>query len=187
MKIQPGIGYTFDSSAKGFTLDTSEQFPTNTAPNNHPFKVIGITYDSGSSTWLYQVVPGTLNNEVAQIEEDAVWVSLDRTSGGIPDWPVSVLSPFDATTHKCYIYLRAGVDATSNKFPGETDTDPEWPRIVTSDTPMTDTDTYGYVLIAEATEGTGPVCTVNQYVTGSLWGDRIKLGTLTASYYYARI
>lgn len=187
MKIQPGIGYTFDSSSKGFTLDTSEQFPASTIPNNHPFKVIGITYDSGSSTWLYQVVPGTLNNEVAQIEEDSVWVSLDRTSGGIPDWPVSVLSPFDATTHKCYIYLRAGVDGTSGNFPGEDDTDDEWPRIVTSDTPLADTDTYGYILIAEATEGTGPVCTVNQYVTGSLWGDRLKLGTLTARYYYARI
>jgi hypothetical protein len=28
---------------------------------------------------------------------------------------------------------------------------------------------------------------VNQFVTGSLWSDRIKLGTNTAKYYYARI
>lgn len=27
MKIQPGVGYTFDSSDKGFTLDTSDPFP----------------------------------------------------------------------------------------------------------------------------------------------------------------
>lgn len=27
MKIQPGVGYTFDSSSKGFTLDTSDPFP----------------------------------------------------------------------------------------------------------------------------------------------------------------
>jgi hypothetical protein len=31
------------------------------------------------------------------------------------------------------------------------------------------------------------VYTVEQYVTGSLWGDRLKLGSLTAKYYYARI
>jgi hypothetical protein len=188
MKIQPGVGYTFDSSAKGFTFDTSEQFPNRDGGGTtHPFQVINISYDSAGSAWLFQVVPGTLNNNVAQIEEDSVWVLLDRTSGGIPDWPVSVLTPFDATTHKCYIYLRAGVDATSGAFPGTDDTAAEYPRIVCSDVELADTDTYGYVLLAVATEGTGPVCTVVQYVTGSLWGDRIKLGTITASYYYARI
>jgi hypothetical protein len=187
MKIQPGVGYTFDSSSKGFTLDTSEQFPDNSQPYRHPFQVINISYNSAGSAWLFQVVPGTLNNNVAQIEEDSVWVLLDRTSGGIPDWPVSVLTPFDATTHKCYIYLRAGVDATSGAFPGSDDTAAEYPRIICSDVELADTDTYGYVLLAVATEGTGPVCTVVQYVTGSLWGDRLKLGTNTAAYYYARI
>ena len=187
MKIQPGVGYTFDSSSKGFTLDTSEQFPDNSQPYRHPFQVINISYDSAGSAWLFQVVPGTLNNNVAQIEEDSVWVLLDRTSGGIPDWPVSVLTPFDATTHKCYIYLRAGVDATSGAFPGSDDTAAEYPRIICSDVELADTDTYGYVLLAVATEGSGPVCTVVQYVTGSLWGDRLKLGTNTAAYYYARI
>ena len=29
--------------------------------------------------------------------------------------------------------------------------------------------------------------TVTQFVMGSLWADRIKLGTTTAKYYYARI
>tara|TARA_R110000822_G_C15286965_1_gene490655 strand:+ start:621 stop:1184 length:564 start_codon:yes stop_codon:yes gene_type:complete len=187
MKIQPGVGYTFDSSSKGFTLDTSQQFPDNQQPYRHPFQVINISYDAGGSAWLYQVVPGTLNNEVAQIDEDSVWVALDRTTAGIPDWPVSVLTPFDATTHKCYIYLRAGVDATNSNFPGEDDAENEYPRIVNSDVPLADTDTYGYVLLAVATEGAGPVCTVVQYVTGSLWGDRIKVAGQTAKYYYARI
>jgi hypothetical protein len=43
------------------------------------------------------------------------------------------------------------------------------------------------VLLAVATEATGPSISVVQYVSGSLWGDRIKLGTDTAQYYYARI
>lgn len=45
-----------------------------------------------------------------------------------------------------------------------------------------DTDSEGYVRVATV-DGS----TVTQYVTGSLWGDRIKLGTQTATYYYARI
>jgi len=45
-----------------------------------------------------------------------------------------------------------------------------------------DTDTDGYVLIATIS-GTN----VTQIVTGSLWADRLKLGTVTAEYYFARI
>jgi hypothetical protein len=45
-----------------------------------------------------------------------------------------------------------------------------------------DTDSEGYVKIA-----TVDGATVTQFVTGSLWADRIKLGTATATYYYARI
>jgi hypothetical protein len=45
-----------------------------------------------------------------------------------------------------------------------------------------DTDAEGYVKVAEVNGST-----VTQFVTGSLWSDRIKLGTLTATYYYARI
>lgn len=187
MKIQPGVGYNFDSSSKGFTLDTSDPFPNSDQQvNNHPFKVVNITYDAPGTAWLYQVVPGTLNNVVAQIEEDSVWVKLDRTTAGVPDWPVSVMGPFDATTHQCYIYLRSGPDATSGDYPSSDDTSARYPRIVNSDVPLADTDTAGYILLAVATEAAGPSITVNQYVTGSLWGDRLKLGTLTAKYYYAR-
>lgn len=187
MKLQPGVGYTFDSSSKGFTLDTSEQFPDNSQPYRHPFQVINISYDSAGSAWLFQVVPGTLNNTIPQILEDAVWVKLDRTAGGLPDWPVSVLTPFNSTTHLCFIYLRAGIDGTSGVFPSTDDTASEYPRIICSDVILNDTDTYGYVLLAVATEGSGPVCSVVQYVTGSLWASRLKMGSDTARYYYAGI
>jgi hypothetical protein len=188
MRIQPGTGYTFDSSDKGFTLDTSDPFPSSaTFVNNHPLKVVNITYDVAGTAWLYQVIPGTINNIVPQIEEDSVWVKLDRTSSGVPDWPVSVMTPFDSTTHQCFIYLRSGKDATTGEFPSSDDTSANYPRIINSDVELADTDTYGYVLLATATEASGPSITVNQYVTGSLWADRIKIGNATASYYYARI
>jgi hypothetical protein len=185
--MQPGVGYRFISSSQGVTLDIGDPWPDNSQPYRHPFQVINVTYDVAGTAWLYQVVPGTLNNIVPQIDEDAVWVKLDRTSGGLPDWPTSVLTPFDATTHECFIYLRAGKDATSGDFPSSDDTSANYPRIICSDTALADTDTYGYVLLAKATEGSGPVCSVVQNVTGSLWGDRLKLGSLTAKYYYARI
>lgn len=45
-----------------------------------------------------------------------------------------------------------------------------------------DTDAEGYVRIATVNGDT-----ITQYITGSLWGDRIKLGTITAEYYFARV
>ena len=189
MQINPGSGYIFTSSGSGHNLTIEQPWQnwTNISYAREPFEVFDIAYDTAGSVWTFQIQPGTINNLVPQILEDSVWVKLDRTSGGLPDWPTSVLTPFDATTHECFIYLRAGKDATSGAFPSTDDTSTDYPRIICSDTALSDTDTYGYVLLAKATEGTGPVCSVVQYVTGSLWGDRIKLGTLTASYYYARI
>lgn len=50
-------------------------------------------------------------------------------------------------------------------------------------TPLpSDTDSEGYIRIATVNGST-----VTQYVTGSLWADRIKMGSATATYYYARI
>ena len=187
-KIQPGNGYGFVSSGYGFSINAESPFDENIQPNsNHPFKVINVQYDSGGSAWTYQVVPGTLNNLVAQILDDSVWVKLDRTTSGVPDWPTSVMTPFNATTKKCYIYLRAGRDAATNSFPSIDDTAAEYPRIINSDVVLADTDTYGYLLLAVATEATGPSVSVVQYVTGSLWANRIKLGSATARYFYARI
>lgn len=185
--MEPGVGYRFISSSSGVSLDIGDPWPADDKIVTHPFQVINVTYDVAGTAWLFQVVPGTLNNVVPQIDEDSVWVKLDRTASGLPNWPTSVLTPFDATTHECFIYLRAGKDATSGDFPSSDDTSSNYPRIVCSDTALADTDTYGYVLLAKATEGTGPACSVVQYVTGSLWGDRLKLGSLTAKYYYARI
>jgi hypothetical protein len=45
-----------------------------------------------------------------------------------------------------------------------------------------DTDDEGYIKVATVNGAT-----VTQLVTGSLWGDRIKLGTATATYYFARV
>ena len=188
MKIQPGVGYTFDSSSKGFTLDTAEQFPDNPTAITHPFQVIGL--GPSGSNYRYMVVSGTLNNVVPEID-DVVFgteVLLDRTSSGIPNPPIGQLT-ISTATKESWIYVRAG-KSSGGDFPDTDITQTSYPKVISSDLELSDTDTYGYILIAKFTmdSATAPtVGSVFQYVTGSLWGDRLKLGTLTARYYYARI
>jgi hypothetical protein len=186
-KIQPGSGYGFTSGGFGFTLNTENPFPQDSQGGfTHPFMVVNIKYETAGEVYTYQVVPGVLNNYVPQMLEDGVWVMMDRTIDGAPAWPKSVLS-FNSTTHKSYIYLRAGLDATNNGYPGTDPTADSYPRIAASSTMLTDDNAYGHVLLAEVTEGPSNTFTYNQFVTGSLWADRLKLGTITAAYYYARI
>ena len=45
-----------------------------------------------------------------------------------------------------------------------------------------DTNSEGYIVIASITDDV-----VTQLVGGSLWGDRIKIGTQTATYYFAQV
>jgi hypothetical protein len=55
---------------------------------------------------------------------------------------------------------------------------------------VADTDTQGFIFLGTITVDnvtTPTTFTVSQNVTGSLWGDRLKTGTDTARYYYARI
>lgn len=187
-KIQPGSGYGFTSGGYGYTLNTVDPFAAfNVEPSKtYPLHISSLTYDAGGSAWTYQVIPGTFNNIVPEILEDGVWVPLDRTTSGIPNWPVSVLNFSASSPKKSYVYLRGGVDPSTKAFPSPVSSN-ETARIISSDVILTESDTYGYVLLAEVTEGTGNAISFNQFVSGSLWGDRIKLGTNTAQYYYARI
>ena len=195
MKIQPGVGYTFDSSAKGFTFDTSEQFPSaDTPPYVHPFKIINVRINAGGKV-IYQVKSGAINNIVPLIDDyiSSTTVLLDRVTSGLPDPPTAELTSvnYDATTKTSYIVLRSGPDATTNDFPSSDVTSARYPVVIGGNDPLVaDTDTQGFIFLGTITVDnvtTPTTFTVSQNVTGSLWGDRLKLGTLTAQYYYARI
>lgn len=90
-----------------------------------------------------------------------------------------------------YIYLRLGTEAYASNnpvFPVTDETDPYYPTIVQSQTVLTDTDEYCFIMLGEARNvGNPDTFTIDQMVSGSLWVDRIKLGTLTARYYWARV
>jgi hypothetical protein len=90
-----------------------------------------------------------------------------------------------------YIYLRLGTEAYASNnpvFPVTDESDPYYPTIVQSQTLLTDTDEYCFIMLGEARNVGNPnTFTIDQMVSGSLWVDRIKLGTLTARYYWARV
>jgi len=200
MKIQPGVGYNFDSSSHGFTLDTSDPFPSvAVAPTTHPFKIVNVALrtSGGATTVTYQVQSGTINNLVPLIDDYAsgTTVKLDRTTSGVANPPTAelVTASYDATTKTCYITLRAGPKTASPyTYPDDDDTTNQYPVIVPGNVaPVSpDTDVWGFLVIGTITVDsitTPTTFTVNQNVTGSLWADRIKLAGITARYYYARI
>jgi hypothetical protein len=198
MKIQPGVGYNFDSSSRGFTLDTSDPFPSSSSQAfGHPFKIVNVSIRtvSGTKTIIYQVQSGAINNLVPLIDDyvSGTPVKLDRVTSGVANPPTGELvsSNYDATTKTSYITLRAGISASTGDYPDSNDTTNRYPVIIGGNVPLTpDENTYSYLTIGTITVDsiTAPTTfTVNQTVSGSLWADRIKLGTNTATYYYARI
>jgi hypothetical protein len=200
MKIQPGVGYNFDSSSKGFTLDTSDPFPSRDGVvSGHPLKIVNVALrtSGGATTVTYQVQSGTLNNLVPKIDDyvSGTEVKLDRVTAGVANPPTGELasSNYDATTKTSYITLRAGAEiASPYAYPDPLVTSNQYPVIIGGNVaPSTpDDNVWGYLVIGTITVDsiTAPTTfTVNQNVTGSLWADRIKINGMTARYYYARI
>jgi hypothetical protein len=92
--------------------------------------------------------------------------------------PGNIASTITVSTGAYEVWVKVPYDsATTPNFPAATGY--EW----NIGTPVpADTDSEGYVRVASV-DG----ASVTQYVTGSLWADRIKVGAATAKYYYARI
>lgn len=197
MAIQPGTGYTFTSSSQGTNLNI--QYPWSPWANYvlpaedvcTPFKVKNVKEETaGESTIVtYDICPGTFNNLMPQVYNDVEekFEYLDDLTAGY-----KLILDFASTT-SCLVYLRVGPDAGTNDFPPGApitpyDPDDPYPTVFNTGTALpADSDTYGYILLAKVNALGSGAYSVDQYVTGSLWGDRIKVGTQTARYYYARI
>jgi len=152
---QPGDGYNFSASSRGFTLGVDQQLVNYVSLSDgdslHPFKVIA------NGTGSYTVVTGAVNNS-------------------IPTNMTATLAYVGAGS----VWVKCGYDATNKKFP-----DPADLEIAAGATLPDSTTSDAYVLLATVNAGE-----VNQIVTGSLWGDRIQVGsgeTQNAHYYFARV
>lgn len=92
--------------------------------------------------------------------------------------PGNIASEITVLTDEYHVWIKVPYSSSATpSFPAATGF--EWNM---GSTVPSDTDSEGYVRVA-----TVDGATVTQYVTGSLWADRIKLGSGTATYYYARI
>lgn len=206
MAIQPGTGYTFTASSQGINLNIQQPWAnwaniSQAEEYVHPFKIINVSIvtTAGTPRVRYQVQSGTINNLVAAIDDVTAGglVLLNRTdpTTGAPNPPTSELSStnYDAVTKTSYIVLRSGpAIASPYDYPDPTfsPTATRYPQIIGGTSVPADADTWGFVCIGTITVDnvtTPTTFSVTQFVTGSLWSDRIKLGTETARYYYARI
>lgn len=197
MTIQPGVGYTFTASSQGTNLNIQQPWA--------PYPLYGETFEcapflvhdvklrtgGGGGTFVnYEICPGVVNNLMPGVYDvtSETWQYLDA----LPE-DYELRLDFGGTS-SCYVYLRLGPDATTKVFPKPIPENPDedpYPRIYsTGATFPVDTNELAYVKIAKVTTLSEGVYRVDQYVTGSLWADRIQIGageTMKSYYYYARI
>jgi len=167
MKLQPGVGYTFSKSWSGTSLVIEDQL---TAPNRPPFTVV--VYKS-AGVFKAKVTAGNVNNVIPYINgtlmTDPTYTPLDvPTSPGV-----------------YVVAIKCKADPAPATFPR---TDSE---IIIDTYPLTDTDTEGYIVLANlsvtSTSGVTAVA-VYQSVSGSLWAERHKYTEPdSASYFFYRV
>jgi len=183
MKIQPGPGYNFESSDKGFTIDATDPFPNQLAPvADTQFRPTD--WGNDGTTGYFTMSAGTINGVIPCMEGPA----LNKLITHIPrvkaayDWSAAV------DGYKlCYIYLQAGPAAGSSglTWPSANIADDNYPTIWGYPYTMEDDDTTGYLLLALAqlNVDTGGV-TFTQFVTTSVWSERHKYSQPNSAYYY---
>ena len=191
MSLQPGTGYTFTASSSGYNFNVQQPWS--------PWLLLGDTFEcspykvhdvvlktgEGGDYVVFEICSATFNNLIPQVynQSTETWQYINALTSGY-----ELILDFASTTSSI-VYLRVGVSGSN--FPPTSPTgatDDPYPRIYsTGGTLPADSNDFGYLAIAKVNQISAGVYTVEQYVTGSLWGDRIKLGTNLATYYYARI
>ena len=195
MKIQPGVGYGFTSSAYGISLNVGSPFgdDSNVSLADHPFRVFmagSVTTpaepgeDGPTVDYYFYCTPGTVNN-LDPLMSDIGGTAKKMTAKPRPraKWD------FNSTTHYSYVYLDVGVRSTDPLvYPETDDTNLRYPLVGATDVQLSSDNDFGKIVLAAAyKDPTTNAITIWQYVTGSLWSDRIKLAGIDARYYWARI
>ena len=157
--MQDGTGYAYRDDAHGISLDILPQVSI----NKHPFLV---TLLKVSDVWHFKVVPGTINSRVP---------ILDTTSLDANPTPTKALGGASG-----YVYIECKYTAGA-AFPVPADL-----KVKYETTLPADSDTMAHVNLAYIDfSGTNPKKTA-QYVSTSLWGERLKCGSNPAEYFFCR-
>lgn len=134
------------------------------ATDNNPSFFLAGSCSAGGCDFPFQV-----KHDGVVAEEDTYTVCSGAVNNNIP-------VNMDATiTGDGYIWVEVGYDT-------EGVLDPTSIIIYSGSSLPEDTDSSGFIALAQVSGST-----VTQFVTGSLWVSRIKVGTLTAKYFYSRV
>jgi len=176
---------TFFANTDGVSYGLPQQTVEAIAVSDHPFK-LNVYWNEEANMFFATVTAGTVNNIVP-----VIWGGgpTDDLLNVVPK-PEMGLATVQVPPGFFNAYVRCGPDPTNAYvFPTSNRDQAGYPQVYFSQDEMTDTDDFTYIKIADCQVdvATKTVQSVIQYVTGSLWASRIKVGTLTAKYYYARV
>ena len=190
MSIQPGVGYTFTASSRGTNLNIEKPWAPWANYNIDEACPFTINDQSVGTTYKFSCTPGVINSIIPQIGITADPAKrLDKTPT-----PTTAFN-FDPTTGYSYIYLKVSADYSTppTQYPVTDETDILYPRIISTSIQQTATDDSAFFLLAVAYQdqtnpgGVATPITITQLTCGSQWSDRIKVGTTTAKYFFARV
>lgn len=172
---ESGSGCTFINTGNGISIRVDNP-PTSASA--HPFKVrlAGKVGDD----FKFSVTPGTINNLVPEVyDTEDLMTKQPRPLG---TWT------FGAGDFS-WLYLKIGNTGSPNfVFPDGTPENAGYPMVKAYNAQQTSTDADGFILLAAAhKDPETEKVTLFQFVNGSLWGDRIKVGSNVAQYFFARI
>lgn len=186
MSIQPGVGYTFTASSQGTNLTIDKPWtpiPLYTTEEPCPFTIEDA---SVGTTYKFSCVPGMVNSVIPQIGIVADPTKrLDQTPT-----PTTAFN-FDASGYS-YIYLKVSALYTTppTQYPVTDENDILYPRIISTSVQQAATDDSAFFLLAVAFQDPAldppKAITITQLTCGSQWTDRIKVGSSTAKYFFAR-
>ena len=162
------------ASALEFIPDWATVIVDDTTPRAFTTNILNYAEESGCTDEPTSFHPFLVQLD-STVEGDSTYSIISGTVNNLV--PNGVGTPITVTTGAYFVYLQlpfvSGVFPTNN-------TDFKWDIAATM---PADTDAFGYVKVAQINvDGS-----VSQFVTGSLFSDRIKLGSLTAKYYFSRI
>ena len=185
MTIQPGAGYTFTSSSLGTNLNIEKAWaPYQIFEDScYPFKI----YLAGEEEeeFLFSCCPGTVNSIIPQLGTAALEAQrLDQ----VPT-PTTVLN-FSAAGYS-YIHLKVSYieEGGAIVFPVSDQADIQYPRVISnSEQQFATVDSVFYLIATIYKDPTTDAMTINQFANGSLWCDRIQVGSLEAvpNYFFAK-
>lgn len=186
MAIQPGVGYTFTASSQGTNLNIIK--PWEAWPNyiieDCPFTIENRSVDE---TYKFSCTPGVINSIIPQIGITA------NPAKRLDKKPVPTTTFNFGESGYSYIYLKVSADFSSppTLYPVTDENDILYPRIISNSDQQTSTDDSAFFLLAVAYQDQDPegskAITITQLTCGSQWSDRIKVGTSTAKYFFARV